>query len=80
MFLDDDGSVKKGERMREDEAWELQRMRGRRMSVPPSTAASDVGVSAAGGGHHLSASQHHLRMIANAEDLHAWSIYRQVII
>ena len=60
--------------MREAELWELQRLGGRRSSVPPSSA-SEVGVS----GHHpLSSSQHQLRMVANAEDLHAWSIYRQV--
>ena len=58
-------------RMREGELWELQRM-GRHSSVPPSSA-SDIGVS-----HQLNASHHQLRMIGNAEDLHAWSIYRQV--
>ncbi|XP_023342184.1 ATP-binding cassette sub-family G member 8 [Eurytemora carolleeae] len=56
--------------MREGELWELQRM-GRHSSVPPSSA-SDIGVP-----HQLNASHHQLRMIGNAEDLHAWSIYRQ---
>ena len=49
-----------------------------RASVPPSSA-SEIGAHNMSAhnmsAHNLSGSQ---RMIANSEDLHAWSIYRQV--
>ena len=53
--------------MRETELWELQRM-PRRFSIPPSSA-SDI---------QLAAAQQQLRLAGTSEDLHAWSIYRQV--
>ena len=64
-----------------------------RASVPPSSASEFGGghlhqERGHGGGHlhHGGGSHHHLnghhggsqRMLANSEDLHAWSIYRQV--
>jgi hypothetical protein len=51
--------------MREPELWELQRMQ-RRFSIPPSSA-SDIQLA-----------QQQLRLAGTSEDLHAWSIYRQV--
>ena len=68
--------------MRDAELWEMQQlgMAGRRFSIPPSSPSE---MMVGGGGGAPAVHEGHPPLDKNgipatSEDLHAWSIYRQV--